>query len=68
MSSDYSTPVMFSREEVAEIRVMLAEWDKPPTCPRCESTLRVETPDLDEFKGRVYVKCDVCNRTAFMSR
>jgi hypothetical protein len=56
MSSNSHTPVTFSREEIAEIRVMFAEQDKPPTCPRCECTLSVETPDLEELKGKVYVK------------
>ncbi len=62
------TPVTFSREEIAEIRVMLTTWDKPPICPRCEGNLAVEEPDVEELKGRVYLVCDACNRTAFVSR
>jgi len=69
MSDDSrSTPVTFSREEIAEIRVMLATWDKPPTCPRCEGDLRVEESDLGELKEQVYLMCHACNRTAFISR
>jgi len=68
MSDHSDTPVTFSREEIAEIRVMLSTWDKPPTCPRCENELRVEEPDIEELKGQVYVKCHACNRTAFVSR
>ena len=68
MHSNPHTPVTFSREEIAEIRIMLTTWDKPPTCPRCECTLSVEEPDLDELKGKVYLKCGACNRTAFISR
>ncbi|UCD25169.1 MAG: hypothetical protein JSW51_04385 [Gemmatimonadota bacterium] len=68
MSGESHTPVTFSREEVGEIRVMLNNWDKPPVCPRCESQLRTEEPEVEELKGRVYVKCESCNRTAFVSR
>ena len=63
-----STPVTFSREEIAEIRVMLATWDKPPTCPRCENGLRVEEPEIEQLRGQIYLKCQACNRTAFVSR
>jgi transposase-like protein len=62
------TPVTFSREEIAEIRVMLATWDKPLVCPRCENELRVEEPQVEQLKGRIYLKCHACNRTAFVSR
>ena len=69
MSDDSrNTPVTFSREEIAEIRVMLATWDKPPICPKCKNELRVEEPDTEQLKGRVYLKCHACNRTAFISR
>ena len=63
-----STPVTFSREEIAKIRVMLTTWDKPPTCPRCENELIVEEPEIEQLKGQVYLKCQACSRTAFVSR
>jgi transposase-like protein len=63
-----NTPVTFSREEIAEIRVMLTSWDKPPVCPRCEGELSVEEPEVEELKGHVYLKCLSCHRTAFVSR
>ncbi len=53
MPSESHTPVTFSREEIAEIRVMLTIWDKPPICPKCEGDLSVEVPDVDELKGQV---------------
>jgi len=62
------TPVTFSREEIAEIRVMLTTWGKPPICPRCQGELSVEEPDVEELKGHVYLKCRSCHRTAFVSR
>ena len=68
MPEDSQTPVTFSREEIAEIRVMLTTWDGPPVCPKCQGDLRVEEPDVEELKGRVSLKCDICNRTAFVSR
>ncbi len=69
MSDDSrSTPVTFSREEIAEIRVMLSTWDKPPICPKCKNEFRVEEPDADQLKGQVYLKCHACHRTAFISR
>jgi transcription elongation factor Elf1 len=69
MSGDsHNTPVTFSRDEIAEIRVMLATWDKALTCPRCKNELRVEEPDADQLKGQIYLKCHACNRTAFVSR
>ncbi|UCG88218.1 MAG: hypothetical protein JSW71_06645 [Gemmatimonadota bacterium] len=68
MPEDSRTPVTFSRKEIAEIHKMLTTWDKPPVCPRCESSLRVEESGLGELKGHVYLKCHACNRTAFVSR
>jgi transcription elongation factor Elf1 len=68
MSDHSDTPVTFSREEIAEIRVMLTTWDKPPTCPRCEGNLSVEESDLGKLRGQVYLMCHACNRTAFVSR
>jgi hypothetical protein len=62
------TPVTFSREEIAQIRLMLTTPDKLPTCPRCEGNLSVEEPDVQELKGHVYLRCQACNRTAFVSR
>ncbi len=67
MSRDHRTPVTFSREEIAEIRVMLSTWDKPPTCPRCEGNLSVEESDLGELEGQICLMCHACNRTAFFS-
>jgi len=63
-----STPVTFSHEEIAEIRVMLTTWDKPPTCPRCENELTVEEPEGEQLKGQVFLMCRACHRTAFVSR
>ena len=68
MRTESQTPVTFSREEIAEIRVMLTMWDNPPVCPRCEGDLSVEEPDAEELKGHVYLKCHPCKRTAFVSR
>jgi transcription elongation factor Elf1 len=62
-----STPVTFSREEIAEICVMLTTWDKPPTCPRCENELTVQEPG-DEPVGQLYLICSACHRAAFISR
>jgi hypothetical protein len=41
MRHESYTPVTFSGEEIAEIRVMLSTWEKPPVCSRCESELTV---------------------------
>ncbi len=69
MSDDpRSTPVTFSREEIAEIRVMLSTWEKPPICPKCENELMVEQLEGEQLKGQVYLMCPACNRTAFVSR
>ncbi len=68
MSDHSDTPVTFSREEIAEIRVMLATWNKPPTCPRCEGDLSVGESGLGELEGQVYLMCHACNRAAFVSR
>ena len=68
MSDHSDTPVTFSREEIAEIRVMLTTWNKPPICPRCEGDLSVEESGLGELEGQVYLKCHACNRAAFVSR
>ena len=69
MSDDSrNTPVTFSREEIAEIRVMLAMWDKPPTCPRCENELTIQEPEGERLKGQVYLMCPACHRAAFVSR
>jgi len=68
MSEDpRSTPVTFSREEIAEIRVMLSTWDKPPTCPRCEDELLVGEPG-EQPVGQIYLICSACHRAAFISR
>jgi transcription elongation factor Elf1 len=67
MSPASITPVTFSREEIAKIREMLRTWEKPPVCPRCGGELVVEEPELEELKGRVYLKCKPCNRSAFAS-
>jgi transposase-like protein len=69
MSDDpRSTPVTFSREEIAEIRVMLATWDKPLTCPKCKNELTVEEPAGEQLTGQLYLICHACNRSAFVSR
>ena len=69
MSDDScSTPVTFSHEEIAEIRVMLATWDKPPACPSCENELKVQEPEDERLKGQVYLICLACHRAAFVSR
>jgi hypothetical protein len=68
MSRGFRTPVTFSREEIAEIRVMLSTWEKPPICPKCENELMVEQLEGEQLKGQVYLMCPACNRTAFVSR
>ena len=68
MSDDSRTPVTFSREEIAEIRVMLATWEKPPVCPRCEKALTVQEPEDERLKGQVNLVCHACHRVAFVSR
>jgi len=69
MSDDSrSTPVTFSREEIAAIRVMLATWEKLPVCPRCEKGLTVQEPEDERLKGQVYLVCHPCHRVAFVSR
>jgi hypothetical protein len=69
MSDDSrSTPVTFSREEIAEIRVMLTTWNNPPSCPRCENELTVEEPEGEQLKGQVYLMCRACHRAALVSR
>ena len=67
MSRDSRTPVTFSREEIAEIRVMLSTWEKPPICPKCENELTVEEPEGEHLKAQVYLTCPACSRTAFVS-
>jgi hypothetical protein len=68
MAEDSRTPVTFSRQAIAEIREMLATWDKPPICPKCKGELIVEEAHVEELKLHVYLKCRACNRTAFVSR
>jgi len=61
------TPVTFSREEIAEIRLMLTTWDKPPSCPKCEIELTVEEMGEEQLKRQLHVSCQACNRTGFIS-
>ncbi|UCG89514.1 MAG: hypothetical protein JSW71_23935 [Gemmatimonadota bacterium] len=68
MSEDFQTPVTFSREEIAEIRVMLSTWSTPTICPRCKGDLTVEQQEAEELRGRIYLACRACNRMAFISR
>ena len=69
MSDDSrNTPATFSRDEIAEIRVMLTTWDKPPTCPRCENELKTQELVGERLKGQVYFMCLSCHRAAFVSR
>ena len=68
MREESSTPVTFSRDEIAEIREMLHTSDSAPTCPRCKETLTVE--ELAErgnpLAGSLYLKCLTCRRSAFI--
>lgn len=66
MSRGFRTPVTFSREEIAEIRVMLSTWEKPPICPKCEIELTVEEVGEEQLKRQLHVSCQVCNRTGFI--
>ena len=67
MSDDSrNTPVTFSREEIAEIRVMLTTWEKPPICPRCENELLIGEPG-EQPEGQIYLICSACHRAAFIS-
>jgi len=63
-----NTPVTFSLEERLQIREMLATGDKTTVCPRCENGLRVEEVGGGPFVGQIYVSCEPCYRTAFISK
>jgi hypothetical protein len=69
MREESITPVTFSREEIAEIRVMLKTADKPASCPRCTEKLKIDGPigggPLDDC---FYVKCQACRRTGFITK
>jgi len=67
MSGESHTPITFSREEIAAIREMF-RTGKPAVCAKCGSDLKVEEPEVEELKGQVYLKCQPCNRTAFVSK
>jgi len=66
VSENKDTPVMYAREEAAQIREMLAQADATPACPRCDGELNVSGPvSAGEAVGPVYhVVCKPCRRHA----
>jgi len=68
MREESSTPVTFSREEMAEIREMLNTLDATPICPRCREGLVVEelVDRGNPLSGSLYLKCLTCRRSAFI--
>ena len=68
MREESSTPVTFSREEMAEIREMLNTLDATPMCPRCRDPLMVEelVDRGNPMAGSLYLKCLTCRRSAFI--
>jgi len=68
MREESSTPVTFSREEMAEIREMLNTLDSTPICPRCREALMIEelVDRGNPLAGSLYMKCLTCRRSAFI--
>ncbi len=66
VSENKDTPVMYAKEEAAQIRDMLANSETPPVCPRCNEELRISGPvSAGEKVGPVYhVVCRPCRRHA----
>ena len=66
MSDNKDTPVMFAREDAAQIREMLCEPGTPPVCPRCKGELTVSGPvSAGKTVGPVFhVVCGPCRRHA----
>ena len=66
MSENKDTPVMYAREEAAQIRDMLVGSEDPPVCPRCNEELSVTGPvSAGETVRPVYhVVCRPCRRHA----
>ncbi len=67
MRTESRTPVTFSRAQIMEIREMLENPDRPPTCPNCKTKLTVEEMGEDQQKGQFHVSCQACNRGGFIS-
>ena len=66
MTENKDTPVMYARDESAQIREMLAKPGTPLLCPRCKEELRVSGPvSAGDSVGPVYhVVCKPCRRHA----
>ena len=68
MRTESRTPVTFSRPQIMEIREMLENPDKPPTCPKCKTKLTVEEMGEKQLEKQLHVSCQDCNRTGFIAR
>ena len=67
MSRPDSTPVSFSRDELDQIRDMMAR-DLPVVCPICRGTLQVRGVGAGGgSQENVWAwNCEPCNRTAIL--
>ncbi len=67
MSEHSATPVTYSREEIWAIQYMLANWTKPPICPRCRRELEIEKPATEAGNAVLHLECQRCRRTGFIA-
>ena len=67
MSERSTTPVTYSREEIWAIRHMLADWTRPPICPRCRRDLEIEKPVTKGGDAVWHLECKRCRRAAFIA-